>query len=72
MKNGEKPSSEEAQSLVEKLQKHITDHFYTCTKEILAGLGVMYVADERFQKNIDKHADGTAAFAGEAIAIYCK
>ena len=67
--NGATPDSVEAQALVTKLQNHITDNYYTCTDEILAGLGKMYVADERFKKNIDKNGDGTAAFAAEAIAI---
>ena len=67
--NGATASSLEAQALVAKLQNHITDNYYTCTDEILAGLGKMYVADERFKKNIDKNGDGTAAFAAEAIAI---
>lgn len=64
--------SAEAKVLVSKLQTHITDHFYTCTNEILAGLGKMYVADERFKKNIDKCGEGTAEFTAEAIAVYCK
>ena len=72
MKNGQEPSSEEAQSLVKKLQEHITDNYYTCTKEILAGLGMMYVADERFKNNIDKHAEGNAEFISKAIELYCK
>ena len=72
MKNGGTPESAEAQSLVKTLQDHITANYYTCTNQILAGLGQMYVADERFRNNIDKHADGTAAFACEAIACYCK
>ena len=67
--NGVTPASTEAQALVAKLQNHITDNYYTCTDEILAGLGKMYVADERFKKNIDKNGDGTAEFAAEAIAI---
>ena len=50
----------EAQALVAKLQTHITANYYTCTDEILAGLGKMYVADERFKKNIDKYGEGTA------------
>ena len=58
------------QSLVQKLQNHITENYYTCTKGILSGLGQMYVADERFKSNIDKHADGTAEFISEAIAVY--
>ena len=71
MKNGVAPDAEESQSLVKKLQDHITENYYVCTKEILFGLGQMYVADERFKNNIDKHADGTAAFVGEALACYC-
>ena len=72
MKNGDTPEAELSQRLVKKLQNHITQNYYTCTKEILFGLGQMYVADERFKNNIDKHADGTAAFAAGAIAHYCK
>lgn len=72
MKKGEKPESSEAQSLVKYLQDYITENYYRCTDEILAGLGKMYVADGRFQRNIDKHADGTAEFIGEAIAVYCR
>ncbi len=72
MKDGADSDTEEVQALVKKLQNHITDNYYTCTKEILFGLGQMYVADERFKNNIDKHADGTAAFVSEAIAVYCK
>ena len=72
MKNGIAPGAEESQSLAKKLQDHISENYYTCTKEILFGLGQMYVADERFRNNIDKHADGTAAFVKEAIARYCE
>jgi DNA-binding transcriptional MerR regulator len=65
------PSSDEAQALVKELQQFITDNFYTCTPQILAGLGQMYTEDERFRKNID-HAggEGTAEFAAKAIEIY--
>ena len=64
--------SNEAQALVAKLQSHITANYYTCTDEILADLGKMYIADERFKKNIDKYGDGTAEFASEAIEVYCR
>ena len=64
------PSSPEVQSLVLKLQSYITENYYTCTNEILYGLGKMYVADERFKKNIDKYGEGTAEFAAEGIRIY--
>ena len=71
MKRGAEPASSEAQNLVKCLQNHITENYYLCTNEILAGLGQMYVGDERFKNNIDKHADGTAEFICEAINVYC-
>lgn len=71
MKNGSTADSCEAKLLVKELQNYITENYYTCTNEILAGLGKMYVADERFKNNIDKHAGGTAEFVSKAIEIYC-
>ena len=70
MDSGASADSAEAQALVAKLQSHITAKYYTCTDEILAELGKMYVADERFEKNIDKYGEGTAEFASEGIRIY--
>ena len=70
--NGAKADSVEAQELVAKLQAHITANYYTCTDEILAGLGQMYVADERFKKNIDKCGECTAEFVSEAIVVFCQ
>ena len=72
MQSGAEADSAEAQALVKKLQEYITENYYTCTDEILKGLGQMYVADERFKSNIDKYADGTAEYAFKAIAIYTK
>ena len=71
MKSGHSPDSPEAEYLVKELQNHITQNYYHCTDQILEGLGQMYVADERFKANIDKHADGTAEFICEAIECYC-
>jgi DNA-binding transcriptional MerR regulator len=70
MKKGS-PDSEEAQNLVKMLQNHITANYYLCTNEILSGLGQMYVGDERFKSNIDKHSSGTAEFICKAIEVYC-
>ena len=72
MQSGETPASSQAQQLVKTLQEHINQNYYHCTNQILAGLGQMYTADERFRQNIDKHADGTAAFIREAIETYTK
>ena len=70
--SGASADSNETQALVAKLQAHITENYYTCTGEILAGLGKMYVADERFKRNIDKYGEGTAEFAADAIEVYCR
>lgn len=60
-----------AQSFVQQLQSFITEHFYTCTDEILAGLADTYETDA-FRRNIDKAGGaGTAALLAEAIRIYC-
>ena len=67
------PASGEAQALVAKLQGFITDHYYTCTKQILRGLGQMYIAGDSMTENIDKAGgEGTADFAHQAIEVYCK
>lgn len=67
------PADPAAQKLVGDLQQLITDNYYTCTKEILRGLGQMYAADPRFRENIDNAGgEGTADFARDAIAIYCE
>ena len=70
--SGASADSSEVQALVAKLQSYITENYYTCTDEILAGLGKMYIADERFKKNIDKYGEGTAEFTAEAIKVYSR
>ena len=72
MQNGAAAGAAEAQALVRRLQSCITEHCYDCTDQILAGLGEMYVSDERFRQNIDKHGAGTAVFIREAIEAFCK
>lgn len=70
---GEKADSPEVQALVTELQDFISGHYYHCTGEILAGLGEMYVADERMRTNIDQAGgEGTAAFAAQAIQAHAK
>lgn len=62
------PYCEEAQNLIKKLQNFITENYYTCTDEILKGLGQMYISDERFKKSIDDAGGaGTAEFTAKAI-----
>jgi len=60
------------QEKVAELQSYITEHYYTCTPEILQGLGEMYVGGGSMTDNINNYAGaGTAEFVAEAIKIYC-
>lgn len=54
------PDDEEVQVLVQKWRDHISNNYY-----------LMYVADERFTKNIDKYKEGLAKFLSDAMNVYC-
>ena len=70
---GQAADSGEVQQEIAALQQLISDCFYPCSKEVLRGLGQMYVTDERFTRNIDKAGgEGTAQFVHDAIEVYCK
>lgn len=67
------PDSQTVQSMIKKLQNFITENYYTCTDDILKGLGQMYIADKRFKNNIDSTGgNGTAEFTAQAINTYYK
>ena len=66
------PGDPAVQAQVACWQQFITEEMYPCTREILAGLGQMYVCDERFTANLDKYGAGTAKLMSDAIALYCK
>lgn len=68
---GRKPEDSDVQKLVKTWQDYITRTYYPCTDAILAGLGNMYTADERFKSTINSHGSGTAELMGAAIAVYC-
>ena len=68
----ESAASEKAQQLVKKLRDFITAHFYTCSDQVLSGLGQMYVGGGDMTANIDRYGGkGTAAFVHEAIQVFC-
>ncbi|MFN8674642.1 MAG: MerR family transcriptional regulator [Candidatus Sericytochromatia bacterium] len=62
------------QEAIGALRQNITDNFYNCTKEIFAGLGEMYVDDERFRAFYENIAPNKnlAEFLRDAIRIYTK
>ena len=69
---GTDPADARVQALVARWKAFIGESYYACTDEILAGLGQMYIADERFAKNLDRFGAGTAQLMSDAIAVYCK
>lgn len=69
---GKSPADPAVQAQVKALQVFITEHYYTCTKEIFAQLGQLYGAGGEFTTNINAAGGpGTAEFAAKAIAVYC-
>ena len=67
------PADPEVQTMIGRLQSYITEHYYTCTKQILKGLGQLYTAGGSMTENIDRAGgEGTAEFAQRAIGIYCQ
>ena len=67
------PDNPQVQAWVKELQAYFTEHFYTCTPQILLGLAEMYAGGGSMTENIDAAAGaGTGEFARDAIRIYCK
>lgn len=64
--------SDTAQQQVKKLQNYISEHYYTCTNEILYSLGQMYAGGGEMTENIDRRGgNGTARFSAQAIDYFC-
>lgn len=67
------PACEEAQRWAKELQAFFTQHYYTCTPQILGSLAESYADGGSMTENIDKAGGaGTGAFAKEVIDIYIK
>ena len=65
------PACEEAQAWAKELQEFFTEHFYTCTPQILSGLAESYAGGGSMTENIDKVSGaGTGAFAKEVLDLY--
>lgn len=69
----ETPDSKTAWQAMEKLYQYFNTNFgYHYTLEAFAGLGQMYVDDERFTANIDKYGQGLSRFLCEAMHFYAQ
>ncbi|MBN2658853.1 MAG: MerR family transcriptional regulator [Spirochaetales bacterium] len=62
----------EVQDQVRRWKEHLNKWFYETSDEMLAGLGEMYVDDNRFAKNFDKYGEGLAVFFRDAIRVFCR
>lgn len=67
MRSGAAPDSEEARAAAEAHRRHIDRWFYPCSHEMHAGLGQMYLEDERFRAHYDAYGEGFAAFVSAAV-----
>ena len=63
------PDSKEAQAAI-KVWYDYLQNFGEYSLDAFKGLGQMYVADERFTKNIDKFGEGLAQFMCDAMEGY--
>lgn len=64
------PASELAQKAADLHKQWLTFYWDQYSKEAHAGLGQMYVDDERFRAYYDEQRPGTAEFLRDAILIY--
>lgn len=64
------PAGELAQKAADLHKQWLTYYWKEYSKEAHAGLGQMYVDDERFTAYYDKEQPGTAEFLRDAILIY--
>lgn len=65
------PAAPAVQELIARWQEYVNRYYYDCSREMLACLGEMYRADERFAHNLDQYGAGLADFMSRAIAVYC-
>ena len=53
--------------LAEEHRQHISRWFYDCSYDVHRGLADLYVTDERFAANYERHAVGLTQFIHDAI-----
>ena len=59
--------SEQAMDIAEEHRQQISRNFYDCPPEMHAGLGRMYVEDERFTAHYEQRAAGLAQYVSDAV-----
>ncbi|MBI5493613.1 MAG: MerR family transcriptional regulator [Deltaproteobacteria bacterium] len=69
---GHKAEEPAVLATVERHWRMIDTRFYPCPMAMYAGLGEMYVADERFAANYEKHAAGLAVYMRDAMKAFAE
>jgi MerR family transcriptional regulator, thiopeptide resistance regulator len=67
LRSGVPADSEQAMDLAEEHRQQISRNFYDCPPEMHAGLGRMYVEDERFTAHYEQIAPGLAQYVSTAV-----
>ena len=67
LRSGVPADSEQAMDVAEEHRQSISRNFYDCSPEMHAGLGRMYVEDERFTAHYEKRATGLAQYVSTAV-----
>jgi len=67
MQSGAAADSEQAMDVAEDARQQISRYFYECSPEMHAGLGRMYVEDERFTATYEAMAPGLAQYVSTAV-----
>jgi DNA-binding transcriptional MerR regulator len=67
LRSGVAADSEQAMDVAEEHRQHISRWFYDCPPEMHAGLGRMYVEDERFTAHYEQIAPGLAQYVSTAV-----
>jgi MerR family transcriptional regulator, thiopeptide resistance regulator len=67
LRSGAAPDSAQAMDLAEEHRQQISRNFYDCPPEMHAGLGRMYVEDERFTAHYEQVAPGLAQYVSTAV-----
>jgi DNA-binding transcriptional MerR regulator len=67
LQSGVPADSPQAMDIAEEHRQQITRNFYDCPPEMHAGLGRMYVEDERFTAHYEQRAPGLAQYVSTAV-----
>ncbi|MGR7024827.1 MerR family transcriptional regulator [Geodermatophilus sp. URMC 62] len=67
LRAGVAPDSPQAMDLAEEARQQISRNFYDCSPQMHAGIGRMYVEDERFTAHYERRAPGLAQWVSTAV-----